>query len=286
LRFHTAVALAMALACVPSVVQGQVGNPRDRDQPPRPIEELAAEFARDPISRDGLRLVGRCPEDGSWRRALLRLLLENPPSSRQASGLVNSQSNNVQHCDIPELDAWFRQALASTPSNYSARLVVAALWKSGREDNRSAVLAALFDSAMDYQRREEMGDQLAGIAPLGIGPEAALGVFAEGYRQTGTAPPPVPTMMALRRVGGDEAGMAVKRTLLEAWESRPAAPGSLFMLSLLWDDAFTDVRLRGGEPTGWSRAVEAVMERVARGELEVPKEVRRYAVDRLPALRR
>jgi hypothetical protein len=123
-RWH-AVALGMALACVPGVVQAQAGNPRDRDQPPRPIEELAAEFARDPGAQLALILVGACPEAGPpWRRDLLRLLLENPPSSRQASGLINAQSYNVQHCDIPELDAWFREAVVRTPVHYSAGLAV------------------------------------------------------------------------------------------------------------------------------------------------------------------
>jgi hypothetical protein len=133
---------------MPSAVQVQVVNLKDRE-PPRPTEELAAEFARAPVSRVALRRVGACPEAGSWRRDLLRLLLENSPSSRQASGLINAGTYNVQNCDIPELDAWFREALVSTPSNYSARLVGAALWQSGREDNRHAVLAALFDPAME-----------------------------------------------------------------------------------------------------------------------------------------
>lgn len=181
-RLWYAVALAMALGCIPGVVQAQVGNPRDRDQPPRPIEELAAEFARDP-GYPIHHFFGPCPEEGTWQRDLLRLLLEHPINSRQAEALIIAFSYYVQNCDIPELDAWGREAVVSTPSNYSARLVASALWQSGRDDNRSAVLSALFDPEIDASLREAMGDQLAGIPPLGIGPAAALQAFSEGYER-------------------------------------------------------------------------------------------------------
>jgi hypothetical protein len=38
--------------------------------------------------------------------------------------VVLGQGANVQHCDIPELDAWFREAVVRTPVHYSAGLAV------------------------------------------------------------------------------------------------------------------------------------------------------------------
>ena len=247
-----------------------------QEPPPRPIDELVAEFLEDPGSRVRT-LPGACPAPESWQRELLIRLLDIPTNSRAASPLISSHSYNVRHCHIPELDLWFREALVDPPREWSVRPVTWALWYSGREENREAVVAALFDPDLELRLREAMGDQLTGPPPSGIGQEEYLHVLAEGYALFGTEVPPTPTMRALRQAGYDGSALDAKRALLDAWLSRPADPGALTLLSLLVNDTLADAELKGWTSTPWLETVDVILQRIVSGEVEASDEVVQYA---------
>ena len=246
--------------------------------PPRPIETLFQEFLEDPTAKLA-SIPGPCPAEGTWERALLRRLLELPPEAPEARAIIGAHAYNVEHCVITELDSWFRQALLAPRSVRDASEVAGALWSSGRDENREAIVAAMFAPEVHWEVQEAIAGRMA--LTNGIGTTGFLRLVGEGYRRFGGPPPTNQTMLSLRFVGNDARGLQAKRELLASWKAVPAGPGSQALLQLMINDAISSSQVDGRSADAWVREVGSLLEQIHSGRITVPQEVRAEAQRRL-----
>jgi len=250
-----------------------------QDEPPRPLDELIAEFIRSPGTAAAPKMISGCrAEPGTWRRELLGRLLALGLSETSTEALAVETASSLERCDYPELDAWFRDRLNDVTMHRLQTFLAFALYQSGKPENRAAARAAVFDHRRPHTVRYDM----AAAMTAGQSLENGLEMIATGYREHGTAPPNsfvTNRLAVLHDPGGEryraeiEAG---RREVLQAVLARPNGSGAVSLFNSLVFDALK----RPNEP--WFQEVGRAVREIATGQRAgASAELREFAAARL-----
>lgn len=249
-----------------------------QERPPRPIEELVREYAADPNEGiDILALAAVCPESGTWQEELLRRILELPDDPTRLWNLAAALKWTVTNCDTNDLvDAWLRRQLRETSIEGVTVNLAAGLYASGREVNRRAARAALFDPRLRNETRTQIGGSMVGADHV-----EALEQIALGYAEFGTPPP---SLFLVNAIGSTAAegpdGVQAKRRLLQAVLERPDGAGAVRIMNTILSDVLGYDR---SHP--WFVEVAETVSSISRGHISVSPELRKFVTDRVERFR-
>lgn len=254
---------------------------RAQDVPPRPIEEMVADFDADPwdIQMLGITVRDCPPRPGTWQFEYLTGVLSLPVRPELDESLASFLAAALKvGCESDLLSRWLRDFLVrSDRGGYLVARVAAELGNSTSEENRLAALRAMFDPRYNDLTR-------GGVAGLWVVDSSTplhdeLILVAEAYDRVDGVPPAQVLAGAIplvRRREGEGVGLEALRALLDAVTERPDAPGAISIMNGLLSNA---VNLEPDDP--WMQELGAAAEEFADGRRPAPSDVRQFVSDRL-----
>ena len=238
---------ALLILLLPWPADGQEGA---RDEADRLLRQFRAtgDFAVP------LRISLDCPSESAVSAELLSLLIQERLTSEEQGKVASAWAPAMASCEDARLGRWYRDQLESSRGLAApvADIVVAALLRSGKAENLSAVRSFATNSATPIDQREIALEKYA----RSVEPPLRLQVFGDVLR-SGTMPVEYLTYEISVLLGDPETAHGFRVNAARQLRDDPEVPGAADVLMALAVDL---ARPRVPAPAGWRSEYQSLLE--------------------------